>query len=66
MDREISPVVRRFVGNLRIALLHEINEALLAIDRPEPNVPMAVNRLRRSYKILQDFDLDAREPNRAR
>jgi len=41
-------------GTLRAKIQHELQEALLALDREDPNVQMALNRLRRIEGIVKD------------
>jgi hypothetical protein len=41
-------------GALRTKVQHELREALLALDREDPNVQMALNRLRRIEGIVKE------------
>jgi hypothetical protein len=43
----------RKVGTLSEEMGHEVQEAILSLDRESPNLIMALNRLRRLQSIIQ-------------
>jgi hypothetical protein len=51
--RSSATNVARKVGSLSQEIGHEVEETILSLDQPTPNLPMALNRLRRLQGIIQ-------------
>jgi hypothetical protein len=51
--RSSSTNLAREMGNLSEEVGHEVQEAILSLDRETPNVAMALNRLRRLDAIIK-------------
>jgi len=53
LKAKVKDAVAKIAGEIREKFGHEIREAILSLDdRPDPNIPMALNRLRRMEGIL--------------
>jgi len=50
--RSSATSVAKKIGSLSEEVRHEVQEAILSLDRDVPNVPMALNRLRRLQAII--------------
>jgi hypothetical protein len=51
--RSSAVSMARKVGTLSEEMGHEVQEAILSLDRESPNLIMALNRLRRLQSIIQ-------------
>jgi F0F1-type ATP synthase membrane subunit b/b' len=51
--RSSATNVAKKIGSLSEEVRHEVQEAILSLDRDAPNLAMALNRLRRLHAIIE-------------